>query len=160
MERGRVRARLRRMRPLLAGAVSAALLAACGQQAPSQPDPGAAEEIGEAQDLPRAPLPQADGAPRYVGLWAANEAMCAEPAWAFNADSLTTLGEVSCDFDAVTEIANDYVIDATCTAEAPPAPYQFQLTFAESAQAMLVAGGPWDGPIRLVYCGPESAEPR
>jgi hypothetical protein len=45
-----------------------------------------------------------------------------------------------------------YDIQAQCTAEAPPAPYEIQLSFAESARAMMIAGGPWQQGTALVFC--------
>jgi hypothetical protein len=65
-----------------------------------------------------------------------------------------TKGEVSCQFTEVNDIPGGYRIDAMCSAEAPPAPYRMQVTFAESAHAMMIAGGPWQAPTSLVYCGP------
>jgi len=101
------------------------------------------------------PPPSAD-TPRYVGLWAASADGCADPAWRFEERGVSTQGEVSCSFTNVSIVETGYAIDATCTAEAPPAPYRIQLSFAESARAMMITGGPWDSPPALVYCAPAS----
>ena len=66
-------------------------------------------------------------------------------------------GEVSCDFRNVRLTDNGYEIDAMCTAEAPPAPYTIQLSFAESARAMMTTGAPWAA-TSLVYCGALTTE--
>ncbi len=136
-------------------------LTACGPAAVQETDPEAAAQIGEAQSLERAALPAASTEPRYVGLWGASADTCAETAWTIRADSLSTPGEVSCTFDQVSEIPAGYDIQATCTAEGPPESYRMQFSFAESAQALLIAGGPWAAPTALVHCGalPPAATP-
>lgn len=133
--------------------IALGLLALCVACNPSEPDPEAAAKLGPAQEIER-DLPPATAAPRYVGLWAASEALCVDPAWTFRAEGVSTQGEVSCTFDRVSETSSGYEIAATCYAEAPPAPYTIQLAFAESAQAMLVTGGPWAGQTGLVFCAP------
>ncbi|MEJ0060682.1 MAG: hypothetical protein WDM79_14395 [Terricaulis sp.] len=140
------------MRMLFVIAVLA--LAACN---PSAPDPDAAAKLGAPESLERALPPE--GAQRYVGMWATAQDDCPSAPWEFRADGLSTQGEVSCRFNIVNETETGYAIDATCTAEGPPAPYQIQLAFAESAHAMLLTGGPWMGESTgLVYCGPLPAE--
>jgi hypothetical protein len=134
--------------------VAAFAAAACAppQETEPAPDPGAAAQVGPAQALPHA-LPPANGdTPRYVGLWAASAEGCAEPAWRFEADRVSTRGEVSCTFSRVRATPTGYDIDASCTAEAAPAPYHIELSFAESARAMMTAGAPWSA-TGLVYCG-------
>jgi hypothetical protein len=132
-------------------AFAALTLAACN---PSAPDPDAAAKLGPAESLERT-LPAEGDAPRYVGLWAVARDNCPDAAWTFRADGISTKGEVSCTFNNVAETETGYAIDATCTAEGPPAPHQIQLAFAESARAMLLTGGPWAGESTgLVYCGP------
>lgn len=148
-ERVRLRLRSTHMVRILAF-VAIAALAACN---PSAPDPEAAAELGPAVELERT-LPEETSAPRFVGKWAVSQDLCADPAWTFRPDGVSTQGEVSCNFDTVTETSSGYQIAATCYAEAPPAPYEIQLAFAESAQAMLLTGGPWSGQTGLVYCGP------
>lgn len=98
-------------------------------------------------------LPPAEVQYRYVGNWAADAAGCTDPPWRFEARRLTTKGEVACAFDRIEKTAAGYEVAATCAAEAPPAPYMIRLSFAESARAMLVEGGPFAGPVGLVWCG-------
>lgn len=135
-------------------------LAACGPAAApdSGPEPEAAEQIGEAEPLPQDPLPPPRAA-RYVGRWAAVQRACADPAWTFRPNGLSTAGEVSCAFEAVDEIPGGYRIAADCQSEGQRSTTQLQLTFAESAEAMLVDGGPFARSVALVYCGPLQAEP-
>lgn len=136
------------------------LLAACGEASPPAPAPAAKPvessppapvNIEPGQGLP----PISSAAPRYVGRWAATEALCRDGAWRFRSDGLSTAGEVSCAFDKVTEKPGGYDIDATCIAQAPPKQSRIGLTFAESAKAMMVDGGPFSGPVALIYCGAE-----
>lgn len=142
-------------RRIIHAAAAAALLAAapaCTEQAQPPPDPEAAAQVGEAHTLARTLPPPSETTPRFVGLWAASAEGCSDPAWRFEATRVSTRGEVSCAFDNVALTDAGYEIAATCTAEAPPAPYRINLSFAESARAMMVSGGPWS-PIGLVYCG-------
>lgn len=137
----------------MAGALA---LAACGPQQPPaepSPSPAAAVQVGQAHRLPST-LPPPGPQPRYVGRWSASAEGCSDPAWMFHARNVSTQGEVSCQFTDVADIPGGYRINAMCAAEAPPAPYQMQITFAESARAMMIAGGPWQAPTSLVYCGP------
>jgi hypothetical protein len=132
------------------------LLAACQRQE-TPPERTAALEPSAAPAPPAqagTALPPADAEYRYIGNWAADAAACADPPWRFEARRLTTKGEVACAFDRVGKTPAGYEIAATCTAEAPPAPYVIRLSFAESARAMLVEGGPFSGPVGLVWCGP------
>lgn len=146
------------LRPLTRAILAAALLlAACGEaaappaqppQAKPPPPPEAAAEI-----KPGEGLPPASSANRYVGRWAAAETACGHAAWRFTVTDLNTAGEVSCKFDRVTRTAAGYDIDATCVAQAPPEKSVIRLTFAESAKAMMVEGGPFSGSVGLIYCG-------
>ena len=122
------------IRKLLAATpfLSAVLLAACQAEAPPPGGPG-----GET--------------PFYVGRWAAEASYCAAGAWVFTATTLNTAGEVSCTFNTITPTTTGYTIQATCTAEAPPAPATLRLSYAQSAQALLVEGGPF-APIGLIRC--------
>jgi hypothetical protein len=137
-----------------AAAVISIALIACTDPATTEPDPQAAEQIGEAQTLPNTLPPPSATTPRFVGVWAHTSVGCEVPAWTFRADGLSTQGEVSCTFDDVQLTETGYTIQSTCTAESPPTPYEIQLSFAESARAMMIAGGPWDEAPSLVYCGP------
>ena len=136
-----------------AAALSVALIA-CADPAEPPPDPEAAAQVGEAEPLPHTLPPPNATTPRYVGLWAASAQGCADPAWRFEERGVSTQGEVSCAFNTVTLTNNGYDIAATCHAEAPPEQQQIQLSFAESARAMMIAGGPWQQGTSLVYCAP------
>jgi len=133
------------VRNLLIATMAACGLAACG-----------------APESAPAPTPQqsAETAPnlRFVGLWGADAAQCADPAWRFAADEVSTRGEVHCAFTEVSQSGARYAIRAMCTAEAPPAPYDITLEVSENPRALVVAGGPWAEPIRLVYCAPHPEE--
>lgn len=137
---------------IIAAAIIVAYLVSCSPpEAEPPPDPDAAAQVGEAQPLPRVlPPPSAQ---RYVGHWAASEDGCANPTWRFEAQRVTTQGEVSCTFNNMQMTNTGYLIQATCTAEGPPTLQEIQLSFAETARAMMVSGGPWT-PIGLTYCGP------
>lgn len=136
----------------LAAAAASLAMIACTDPAEPEPDPAAAAQVGEAQRLPRTLPPPSESVPRYVGLWATAAEGCAEPAWRFEERSISTRGEVSCEFQNVALTDRGYDIQATCTAESPPQPYNIQLSFAESARAMMVTGGPWQAGTALVYC--------
>lgn len=125
---------------------------ACADPAEPPPDPQAAEKVGEVQPLPSTLPPPSETTPRYVGLWATTAEGCAEPAWRFEERRVSTRGEVSCEFQNVALTDRGYNIQASCTAESPPTPYSIQLSFAESARAMMIAGGPWQAGTALVYC--------
>jgi hypothetical protein len=105
-----------------------------------------------AASSPPGKLPPADAPDRYVGRWAATEAMCEAGAWRFQRQRLATAGEVSCGFDQVSEAPGGYDIAATCHAEGQTTKDTIRLRFAESAQAMLVRSKMWD--VGLIYCGP------
>mgnify|MGYP006908433096 CR=1 FL=1 len=137
---------------VLAAALS---LAACERQEPGivDPDPDAAEQVGHAEPLPR-DLPPPGDTPRYVGVWAAASLGCEVPAWRWEENRVSTQGEVSCEFNDVELTPTGYTIQAACTAQAPHTQETIQLSFAESARAMMVSGGPWQGEIGLTYCGP------
>lgn len=141
------------MRIIAAAFIVAYLVSCSPPEAEPPPDPDAAVQIGEAEQLPRVLPTPTEERPRYVGLWAASETGCTEPAWRFEAERVSTRGEVSCDFNNVELTNTGYTIQATCTAQAPPTQETIQLSFAESARAMMVSGGPWS-PIGLTYCGP------
>jgi hypothetical protein len=141
------------IRSLIVAAALAA--AACSDPAPvaePEPDPDAGAQVGDAGDLPRT-LPPLGETPRYVGLWAASAEGCDEPAWRFEAERVTTRGEISCTFNEVSITPTGYQMDATCYAEGPPTPHTIQVSFSESARAMMTAGAPWAA-TGLVYCAP------
>lgn len=138
---------------LVRTAVAAASLAliACADPTEPEPDPEAAAQVGEAAPLPSLPAPTEE-APRYVGLWATTVDGCADPAWRFEADGIITQGEVSCEFRDVRLSDAGFDIDAVCHAQAPPEAHNIRISFAESARAIIVTGGPWDPAPSLVYC--------
>lgn len=127
-------------------------IVACADPAEPPPDPDAAAEVGEVEPLPHTLPPRGAATPRYVGLWAATAEGCSEPAWRFEERRIITRGEVSCEFQNVTLTDRGYDIRAECTAQAPPEPHNIQLTFAESARAMMITGGPWQSGTALVFC--------
>ncbi|MBN8607909.1 MAG: hypothetical protein J0L81_13415 [Caulobacterales bacterium] len=143
---------------LFAATLSFALIS-CADPAEPEPDREAAAQVGEAQRLPEGLPPPSADAPRYVGLWATTAEGCANPAWRFEAERISTQGEVSCTFDSVQVVPTGYEIAATCTAQAPPERHTIRLSFAESARAMMVAGGPWSPAPSLVYCGGLDRQP-
>lgn len=140
---------------LIARAAAAAIsigMIACTE--PAAPDPQAAEEVGQAEALPHTLPPPSETTPRYVGLWATTQDGCEDPAWRWRERQVSTQGEVSCDLNNVTMTDSGYSIAATCSAEGTTTTHNMQISFAESARAMMVSGGPWQGPTSLVYCGP------
>ncbi|HET8727025.1 MAG TPA: hypothetical protein VFO41_05890 [Alphaproteobacteria bacterium] len=101
---------------------------------------------------PAAQNPQpSEEQPFFVGRWAAAKTACGHAAWTFTPDSLSTPGEVSCTFSQVTRTPEGYDIAATCTAEGPPEAERIRLSYAQSARALLVEGGPFN-PVGLVAC--------
>ena len=74
---------------------------------------------------------------RFLGSWASSERNCANRAWRFTADRLTTPAGSVCQFRDIREVPGGYDITAQCTAEGPPAEDVLQLRFAESARALL-----------------------
>lgn len=129
-------------------AAAALALAACGQPAELPAEPPPVDAVG-----PTPAPPPPNEVPRYVGLWAVSQALCVDPAWLFEAQQISTQGEVHCDLVTVTNIPGGYSIEAMCTAEAPPAPYRLRIAIA-SAGSMTIEGGPWSQSPSLVYCGP------
>jgi hypothetical protein len=134
----------------------AAVLAACGPRA-DEAEPAASANATvtpqPAASMPASLPAPSETTPRFVGMWAVDQRLCAEPAWRFEADEVSTRGEVHCDFNRISPAPGGYSVAATCIAEAPPAPYQLEFTFAESARAMMITGGPWEQ-ANLIYCGP------
>ncbi|WP_395645727.1 hypothetical protein [Terricaulis sp.] len=135
--------------------LAALALAACTPAPQPQPNPEAAKQVGEAQPLPNTLPRPSETTPRYVGRWAVAQDDCGDPPWVFEADRLTTQGEVGCSFDNVANTPTGYTIAATCHSEGDTSQHTLEISFAESARAMLLTGGPWMGDSRgLVYCGP------
>ena len=143
------------MKALFLAAAIVCGLAACGPSPEPQPEPQAAKEVGDAQPLPNTLPPPSETTPRFVGRWAVAQDDCANPPWIFEAQRMHTAGEVSCTFNNVQSTSTGYTIAASCSAEGDNRDYQLQMSFAESARAMLLSGGPWAGESRgLVYCAP------
>ncbi|HET9810719.1 MAG TPA: hypothetical protein VFP53_03360, partial [Sphingomicrobium sp.] len=99
-------------------------------------------------------LPEPGAGPRFVGKWAADMKSCTSSAWQFTETSLTTPAGSSCSFNRVTEVPGGYDIQATCTAEGPPAGDTLKLRFAESAKALLFESNVI-ADTGLIFCGRE-----
>ncbi len=136
---------------IAAAAISCAMIA-CADPAEPQPDPEAATQVGEVQALPQNLPAPSETKPRYVGLWATTAEGCTAPAWSFAPTGVTTLGEVSCEFHNVAMTDRGYDIRAQCSAEGETSQHNLQLSFAESARAMMISGGPWQSGTALEYC--------
>lgn len=134
-------------------------LSACGQGAridaekPSTPAPIASSEVS----TPRGTLPPFNSPTRYVGVWAAAETACERAAWRFERNRLQGPDWTACEFNSVTASQGGFNIDAQCTDGANERDARLRLSFAESAQAMLMQGVPETGDIGLIYCGPLGA---
>jgi hypothetical protein len=141
-------------------AVAAASLSmiACTDPAEPEPDSDAAAQVGEPHALASTLPPPSEFTPRYVGLWATTAEGCTQPAWSFAPSGVTTLGEVGCEFRNVAMTDRGYDIPAQCHAEGETLEHNIQLSFAESARAMMITGGPWQSGTSLVYCGALPAE--
>jgi hypothetical protein len=141
---------------------SVLLLAACGKGAPSgapggpvasgRADTNIAIAGGEAKAVEAGELPSPGPQLRFVGKWAANEKSCRSAAWQFTATSLRTPAGSSCKFDEVSDVPGGYDVEATCTAEGPPAPDTLKIRFAESAKAMLFESTTI-ADAGLIFCG-------
>ena len=88
----------------------------------------------------------------YVGEWASTHEDCANPPFAFTANSVTTLGGVACRFDDVREDgAGGYAVKATCPSEAPRTQFNITIAFPkpekESQREMVVDGAPFAAPV-------------
>jgi hypothetical protein len=112
------------------------------------PDPAAIENQQPFNAEAAAPE---GAAARYVGRWAANEKLCKDGAWRFEERHLATAGEVSCDFNRVTQVASGYDIQAQCLAEGNRSEELIKIRFAESAGAMLVESKTFS-PVGLIPC--------
>jgi hypothetical protein len=130
------------IRPVLMLALAASL-AACGAE-----DPAAVQT----PTAPPSNTPSEAAAPAYVGRWAATPELCADGAWTFQQDSLSTAGEVSCRFEGVAVLDDGYEIAASCTAQAPPQAHRLHLSLSAEGQTMSVRGGPFDDPPPLSRC--------
>ncbi|HET7412743.1 MAG TPA: hypothetical protein VFJ18_08775 [Pararhizobium sp.] len=95
-------------------------------------------------------VPAATKTPFFVGRWAAKNQLCSTAAWKLTQTRLSTPGHVVCTYHRP-QPSGVYHLDATCTAEGPPAQYHLRISYAESAKALLVEGGPFQ-PIGLVRC--------
>lgn len=125
-------------------------LAACGRQEEPPPVTAAAEAPPETL----APQPAPVGPPDYEGRWAASAELCADGAWEFRQDGVSTAGEVSCAFREVEPSASGYRIQAACTHEGSQSDSEIGLSMTDPAppQSMTVTGGPWSGPVTLRRC--------
>lgn len=139
--------------PILAGLALAACGPAAEEAAPSAgdagpkapaPPPGPPADVNASVALDQLegienhlPPPLEAGPPRFVGRWAAEEAMCARIAWRFTADEVRTPAGSVCGFDSVVRVPGGYSIAARCTAEGPERPDRLEIRFSESGRAML-----------------------
>ncbi|MBK6703954.1 MAG: hypothetical protein IPG56_09510 [Caulobacteraceae bacterium] len=85
----------------------------------------------------------------YVGLWATAAEGCSDAAWRFEAARVSTQGEVSCEFQDIAMTDRGYDIQPNARQARA---YNIQLSFAESARAMMISGGPWETGTALVFC--------
>ena len=113
----------------------------------------AADGAEKAVTEPGRTLPPATAPFRFIGRWAAAETACGHAAWAFTATGLSTPGATSCRFSRVSPTAGGYDIDARCSTGSRTSSERLKLTFAESAKAMVVEGGPAKAQVGLIYCG-------
>lgn len=140
-----------------------AALAACEKSQPEASETGAsvATPANNAVAAPAQPapgvLPPADANLRFVGIWAAEPALCDEGAWRFSERGLETAGEVSCQFERLNPVPGGYDIATMCTAEGEETRDTLRLRFAESAKAMMVETDKMLQPTGLTWCGPEGA---
>ena len=135
------------MKPALIAVLSVLSLAACQRRAEGPPPP---PPTGGPPPGPPAPVPTQAS---FIGRWAATADLCTTGAWVFDADRVSTAGEVGCRFGSVSPIPTGYLINASCTAEGPPQPKTFTLTMlGGTPPSMTVAGGPWSAPVTLHLC--------
>ena len=120
------------------------VLAACGQ-ADGPPNTAA--------EAPAATTP-APPRPDFTGRWAADPELCADGAWTFRPDGVSTAGEVSCEFREIEPTASGYRIAALCRSEGHEEAGEIGLAITDPAQprSMTVTGGPWNGPLTLRRC--------
>jgi hypothetical protein len=140
---------------------AAALVSACDNptgDAPSGPvgagpvGGNAANSVEELTPQEAGDLPPPSEGLRFIGKWAADERSCESAAWQFTQTTLRTPAGSVCGFDRVTQVPGGYDIQATCTAEAPPASDTLKIRFAESANAMLFESETI-ADAGLVFCG-------
>jgi hypothetical protein len=118
----------------------------------SPPEINAANVSSGAGNGTGARLPPPSGF-RFVGLWAAEEDMCADKAWRITRETLETPAGSVCKFVNATPMDGGYDISARCIAEGPPVDDMLKIRFAESAQAMLFESESI-ADAGLIYCGP------
>lgn len=90
---------------------------------------------------------------RYVGKWAA-EGLCPAGIWEFEANHLSTAGEVSCDLGEPAAVGGGISVPARCLAEGTRSEEALSLTFGISAdgrETMTVRSRTL-GPATLMRC--------
>lgn len=113
---------------------------------------GAPSDAHDDAPLDNSAAAPTDGAPaRFVGRWAANPQLCEGGAWRFEEKHLGTAGEVSCDFDRVTHVADGYDVEARCLAEGVTSKEVIRLRFPDEDARMRVESKTFR-PIELGKC--------
>ena len=135
---------------LILVAIVALSAVACSRQDQQTPAADAARAPPETVAAQPAPV----GPPAYEGRWAVSPDLCAQGAWDFRQDGVSTAGEVSCAFREVEPSASGYRIQAACTHEGSESDSEIGLSITDPAppQSMTVTGGPWNGPVTLRRC--------
>ena len=109
--------------------------------------------VSEGEGLPSGKsLPTDEKELRFLGMWAADAALCKEMAWRFSEHELRTPAGSVCQFSTISEAQGGYDIQARCTSEGPTTDDVLSLRFAESAQAMLFESDSI-ADAGLIYCG-------
>jgi hypothetical protein len=123
----------------------------------TQPPAGGTSSAPASNATPEAPAAEQQDAANpasdafFVGRWAADEASCDNASWLITEQDLETPGEVSCHFQQLKQTARGTEADAMCTAEGPPRPWTLRFSYAQSARALLIEGGPF-ADVGLIRC--------
>lgn len=160
------------IRPALLACLAALVVAGCSSEPANEAarendasgDAPQMEEVNEAaigapsdahDDAPlnnAAAVPTDGAAARFVGRWAAKPELCEGGAWRFEEKKLATAGEVSCDFDRVTHVADGYDVAAKCLADGVTSQETIKLRFSGEEERMRVESKTFR-PIELGRCG-------
>jgi hypothetical protein len=133
------------------------LLCACGRHEPARPEvPRTA--IAPPTGGPPPAAPPASARRFFVGRWAHEPRLCRTP-WVITADALTTPGGVTCRIQSLADTPQGVQAGALCAAEGPKHSWTIRFSYAQSARALLVEGGPFKD-VGLVRCADAPVEPR